>query len=573
MLLSRQTTYRRRSARTVWVGQIAVGGNYPIRVQSMTTSDTKDTASLIPEIERLVEAGCEIVRVTVPTQADCDNLPNIRTELKKRKIKVPLAADIHFTPSIAMQVVPYVEKVRINPGNFVDKKLFKTFEYTDAQYAEELTRIREKFVPLVLKCKEYDVAMRIGANHGSLSDRIMNRYGDTPEGMVESALEFVRICEELDYRNLVLSMKASNVQVMTAAYRLLDERMKKEGMNYPFHLGVTEAGFGDEGRIKSAIGIGALLEDGIGDTIRVSLTEDAVNEVPVAYQLVQKYNALHIHTINHQPSTINHQPSFSASLEYRRRPTKRIMIGGVAHGGNEPVRVWVSVPLSQIKKFAEEYETWRRSPEGKNLPLEGVEVIDDGSGEKIPSFSEIPVIFETENPLLSADSSGGDPSAPVMLRYCPGPLDDPLLSPAVIFGSLLLDGIGDAICLPAANSSLSETMKLAYNILQGARLRISKTEYIACPSCGRTQFDLQSTTRKIQEITSHLKGVKIAVMGCIVNGPGEMADADFGYVGTGQKKISLYVGKECVERNIPEESAVSRLVSLIKVHNRWVEIV
>lgn len=388
--MTTSSLYTRRPTRVVMVGDVGIGGTHPIRVQSMTTSDTKDTASLIPEIERLVEAKCEIVRVTVPTQADCDNLPIIRQELKKRKIHVPIVADIHFTPSIALQVVEHVEKVRINPGNFVDKKLFKTVDYTDAQYQEEVSKLADKFIPLVRRCKELGVAMRIGTNHGSLSDRIMNRFGDTPEGMVESALEFTRIAESEGYHDIVFSMKASNVQVMTAAYRLLAERTKLTGQNYPFHLGVTEAGAGDEGRIKSAIGIGALLLEGLGDTIRVSLTEPAENEIPVAYQ-----------------------------------------------------------------------------------------------------------------------------------------------------------------------------------ILQACRLRMTKTEYISCPSCGRTQFDLQEVTKKIRQVTSHLAGVKIAVMGCIVNGPGEMADADFGYVGTGPGKVSLYVGKNCVERHIPEAEALDKLIHLIKKENMW----
>ncbi len=580
-LSSRLLSYCRRKTRTVFVGQMGVGGHHPIRCQSMTTNDTKNTKAVIQEIEGLVEAGCEIVRVTVPTQADCDNLPNIRSELKKRGLKVPLVADIHFTPSIALKAVEYVEKIRINPGNFVDKKLFKTFEYTDAQYNEELERLREKFLPLVLKCKEYGIAMRIGTNHGSLSDRIMNRFGDTPQGMVESALEFARICEDQGYRDLIFSMKASNVQVMTAAYRLLAQKMAEDNRDYPFHLGVTEAGAGAEGRIKSAIGIGSLLEDGIGDTVRVSLTEDALHEVPVVYQLIQKYNLLNaMDTGRGEVSS----PKINGCGYYCRRKTRRIMVGPMAHGENEPIRVWVQVPSSRMEEFKKEYEIYRQSPQGKNAPLEGVEIIDGDSSQMVPFLGDIPVLFQTENPLLSVSSSkpvyayrclaekleSQSSLDPIMLRYVPGEFDDFLLSPSVILGSLLLDGLGDAICLPL-KSSLSETVGLAYNILQGARLRISKTEYISCPSCGRTQFDLQTTTDKIRRETSHLKGVKIAVMGCIVNGPGEMADADFGYVGTGPKRVSLYVGKECVERNIPEEAALDRLVELIKTHDKWVD--
>lgn len=582
----RPLSYCRRKTRTVYVGPIGVGGNYPIRCQSMTTNDTKNTPAVVDEIAGLVDVGCEIVRVTVPTQADCDNLPNIRQELKKRGLKVPLVADIHFTPSIALKAVEYVEKVRINPGNFVDKKLFKTFEYTDAQYNEELERLREKFLPLVLKCREYGIAMRIGTNHGSLSDRIMNRFGDTPEGMVESALEFARICEDQGYRDLIFSMKASNVQVMTAAYRLLAQKMEESGRDYPFHLGVTEAGAGAEGRIKSAIGIGSLLEDGIGDTVRVSLTEDSVHEVPVVYQLIQKYNWLHAADgfRNHEALSERSGVTKDRALDYSRRKTRRIMVGPIAHGENEPIRVWVQVPSSRMEKFKKEYEIYHQSPEGKNTPLEGVEIIPDDSSESLPSLGDIPVIIQTDNPLLSVSSTSPvyayrrfaeelenqSPLAPIILRYCPGEFDDFLLSPSVILGSLLLDGLGDAISLPL-KSSLSETIELAYNILQGARLRISKTEYISCPSCGRTQFDLQTTTERIRQKTSHLKGVKIAVMGCIVNGPGEMADADFGYVGTGPKKVSLYVGKECVERNIPETAALGKLIGLIKIHDKWVD--
>lgn len=643
-------SHQRRPTRTVWVGQVAIGGNNPIRVQSMTTSDTKDTQNLIPEIEGLVNVGCEIVRVTVPTPADCDNLPNIRAEMKKRGIKVPLVADIHFTPSVAMNVVPHVEKVRINPGNFVDKKKFKVWEYTDEQYNEELERIREKFTPLVLKCKEFDVAMRIGTNHGSLSDRIMNRYGDTPEGMVESALEFVRICGENDYHNLVLSMKASNVRVMIAAYRLLAERMKKEGMNYPFHLGVTEAGEGEEGRIKSAIGIGSLLEEGIGDTIRVSLTEDSIYEVPVAYALVKKYNA----------PLIRSRDGWRKATDYERRKTSKFPIGNHLHGGEEPVRVWVGVPGNSLVDFVSAYESYVKTADGKINALEGIEI--DGeplsktdpknlqqlslsvglkttdpevalrhylSVNKITAVLEkglpesfrawLPVVkkvkekeiamdwcfafpshspdFEAsvlgltslcdregfQNYLFSFDSNSvgdyrrlasilekkGLPT-PIHIRYQERAGEAPLLSSAILLGSLLCDGIGDSVQIDSTQS-LYTKISSAYNILQGSRVRTSKTEYISCPSCGRTQFDLQTTTERIRKQTSHLKGVKIAVMGCVVNGPGEMADADFGYVGTGPKKVSLYVGKECVERNIPEEKAVSSMVALIKTHNRWVD--
>lgn len=648
-------SYKRRPTRVVWVGQIGLGGNYPIRVQSMTTSDTKDTPNLIKEIEGLVTAGCEIVRVTVPTPADAKNLPNIRAEMKKRGIKVPLVADIHFTPSVALEVVPFVEKVRINPGNFADKKLFKVLEYTDQQYAEELERIREKFTPLVLKCKEYGVAMRIGTNHGSLSDRIMNRYGDTPEGMVESALEFLRIAKDLDYNDIVLSMKASNVQVMIEAYRKLAERLKAEGMDYPFHLGVTEAGEGEEGRIKSSIGIGSLLEDGIGDTIRVSLTEDAIFEVPVAFQLVKKYNALHIQELAKKDfSQETKMPDFLAPMAkaYERRKTKKISMGPFAHGNSEPIRLWSALQADEIEEFTKNYENYLKTPNGQMQPLEGIELQGEIKPEKISELKKfklgaslktddpktaqekmdfvdkiVALISETkswspviqnakeknrviewcfaprmqnlkgeiqkvinecqqesfDNYLFSLNSSSMadyrnliqtlgklNCLAPVHLRYQQGVDDSPLLHPAIMLGGLLCDGIGDSVQLDTS-LSFFDNISNAYNIMQGSRVRTSKTEYISCPSCGRTQFDLQTTTEKIRKVTSHLKGVKVAVMGCVVNGPGEMADADFGYVGTGPKKISLYVGQECVERNIKEEEAVERLIALIKKYNMWVD--
>jgi len=673
----RALQYKRRKSRTVSVGQVGVGGMNPIRVQSMCTSDTKDTVKVVSEIRGLVEAGCEIVRVTVPTQADCDNLPNIRAAMKKEGLKVPLVADIHFTPSIAMKAVEYVEKVRINPGNFVDKKLFKVVEYTDQQYQEELQRLHEKFLPLVLKCKEYGIAMRIGTNHGSLSDRIMNRFGDSPEGMVESALEFARICEDQGFRDIIFSMKASNVQVMTAAYRLLAQRLVELGSDYPFHLGVTEAGAGQEGRVKSAAGIGALLEDGIGDTIRVSLTEDAVYEVPVAYQIAQAYNLRHCLNqglasppptgqagLEPPPQRLLSQAGYfvprsqqNDSPTSRRRPTPVFNIGSHPHGFTEPVRVWLGVQRSDTNSIQE----YIKSRAASDQPLEGVEVdavigqsaveeltsvikpntslairvrsaaevsqfafyadklvavvspsddlkpwaaldssllkdkafewrlnIGDASTvstEWVRSLEKITMSWPVSGKLFSIDSGNGvyanrslaqildeiSSQAHHHLYYRRQKNEAPLLASSTTLGALLMDGIGESIQFELENEKLDETVSLAYNILQGVRLRVSKTEYISCPSCGRTLFDLQTTTDKVRQSTSHLKGVKIAVMGCIVNGPGEMADADFGYVGTGPKKISLYVGKECVERNLPEEVAVMKLVELIKKNGRWVE--
>lgn len=672
--------YRRRKTRTVWVGGIAVGCGYPIRIQSMTTSDTKDTQKVVDEIQGLVDMGCEIVRVTVPTQADCDNLPNIRAELKKRGMKVPLVADIHFTPTVAMKAAEYVEKVRINPGNFVDKKLFKVLEYTDAQYNAEVERIREKFTPLVLKCKEYGIAMRIGTNHGSLSDRIMNRYGDTPQGMVESALEFVRICRDHNYHNLILSMKASHVQVMMAAYRLLDKKMEEEGMNYPFHLGVTEAGEGEEGRVKSSIGIGTLLRDGLGDTIRVSLTEDSIHEIPVAYELMREPNSHVILSVSEESHLYQRDPSarpfgalpqddkiqFKSSdliLNYERRTTKEIS-SSYSHGGVNPVRVWASYEADHFEKFKTEYQIYLGDRKGIDRPLEGLEIKASEASEISPwldylngvhqkgGFRVRPLVaVQTSNPSLAHELKGIDKIVAVVcnannvnqwkdflsnntpwlewnldlnhaeneslnqiveaiknlyphhespacfslqspeviydyrcltrlldekkwdsliqLRCMIKKGESVILSAATLLGSLLTDGLGDGFVL--SEGSLAERLSLAYNILQGARLRMSQTEYISCPSCGRTLFDLQTTTDRIRQKTDHLKGVKIAVMGCIVNGPGEMADADFGYVGTGIKKISLYVGKECVERNIPEEEAVDRLIGLIKSHHQWID--
>ncbi|MBX7147634.1 (E)-4-hydroxy-3-methylbut-2-enyl-diphosphate synthase [bacterium] len=626
-------SYNRRKTHPVWVGGIAVGGSFPIRVQSMCTSDTKNTEAVIREMEGLVQAGCEIIRVTVPTQADCDNLPNIRAAMKARGIKVPLVADIHFTPSIAMQVVEYVDKVRINPGNFVDKKLFKSKEYTDDEYAAELTRIREKFVPLVLKCQEHNVAMRIGTNHGSLSDRIMNRYGDTPLGMVESALEFLRIAEELNYRQIILSMKASNVQVMTEAYRLLASRLDQLGWHYPLHLGVTEAGEGEDGRIKSAIGIGSLLEDGLGDTIRVSLTEDSIYEVPVAYGLVQKYNNL-FHDKN--------DGVFKGDdFHYARRSSSESVVGALGLGSHHPIRVAIAFDASNKEKFEKEYQDYLYDRSGLEMPLEiiewqaddktnpqdlvslinrfhttggfrtkpelalvtsCVELIKQAKGFSkivwlgLDHLTEVKELCKKQNLFLEVRLQESQISNAASLGVSSISLDtknsvyayrklasllgqtlinitlssSSLLSLSISGGCLLNDGIGDSICL-SGFGDISSTVRLSYNILQGARLRITKTEYISCPSCGRTLFDLQTTTDKIRQVTNHLKGVKIAVMGCIVNGPGEMADADFGYVGTGPKKVSLYVGKDCVERNIPEEEAVGSLVNLIKKHGRWVE--
>ncbi len=628
--------YTRRPTRTVFVGDIGVGGNHPIRIQSMLVSDTKDTTAVVREIEDLVNAGCEIVRLTVPTKADCANLVNIRQALKEKNIRVPLVADIHFTPSIALDVVEFVEKVRINPGNFVDKKLFKVEEYTDAEYAAEVSHLKEKFIPLVEKCKAHGVAMRIGTNHGSLSDRIMNRYGDTPEGMVESALEFLRIAAELNYHDIILSMKASNTQVMVTAYRLLAKRLDELGQNYPFHLGVTEAGDSEDGRIKSAVGIGTLLEEGIGDTIRVSLTEDSVHEIPVAGMLAAPYN-LHFY------AGMNSVEGRKSKVE-SQNPVRNTERG--------PVRVWTTLDKKEgfesflraqnadmqfegieipLALYSDEYAAYLTA---QNFPLA---VISERAGNLVECAKADKWVLQINTPpvandvlknlavkalaagktvelswrddvvlgdnfsatltaladtlgnntlnefVMSVDSTYAGQHYRVLahtlnklgiksklhLRYRERELP-PLIDASVQLGSLLLDGYGDSIQIDT-HAAYKERLNLSYSLLQACRVRISKTEFIACPSCGRTLFDLQEVTAKIKAKTSHLKGVKIAIMGCIVNGPGEMADADFGYVGTGTGKISLYVGKDCVKRNLPEDNALDELIGLIRKYGRWVE--
>lgn len=690
-------TYRRRPSRVVHIGDVALGGHYPIRVQSMTISDTMDTAATVDETIQLVEAGCELVRITAPSLNEAENLRHIKAKLHQRGVHVPLIADIHFTPNAALKAVEYVDKVRINPGNYVDKKKFAVRDYTDREYEAELERIAQRFKPLVLKAKQYGVAMRIGTNHGSLSDRIMNRFGDTPEGMVASALEFVRICEYDDYHDIVLSMKASNPLVMMQAYRLLVARMNELGMDYPLHLGVTEAGDGEEGRVKSAIGIGALLEDGIGDTIRVSLTEDSVHEIPAAMALVKPYNDRRAAQPDVRP-LLTRLPSANLPTPiesrdpyaYKRRHSTEISIGNIGVGGEQPVRVELAttVPVADIDSTIEQIHALI-TPAQTNAPvcemvrlhatsaadLDAVTQIGkrlQHKGLTVPLSLSLPAALYLESPRPSSDMTSGiakivtapDPNLsesawqaqveqiiaaaqqdaaviewalsvdtiPSFLRAIhgvtlagiartacrlgqqtqttyphalmfsldtlqpiyayrflaaqldqeglPAPLHlkSPLLKgrEATLFqssvglGALLSDGLGDSLQIVSDLSPLDAT-RLSYNILQAARLRMSKTEFISCPSCGRTLFDLQTTTERIKSRMSHLKDVKIAIMGCIVNGPGEMADADFGYVGAGPGKISLYVGKECVARNIPDTEADERLVQLIKTHGKWVD--
>lgn len=575
----------RRKTRTAQVGPVGIGGDNPIRVQSMLTSDTRDAEACIKESIDLIEAGCEIVRVTAQTRKIAENLEAIVAGIRANGPDTPIVADIHFKPDAAMEAVKWVEKVRVNPGNYADKKKFAVLEYTDEEYAAELQRIDDAFSPLVEEAKKRGVAMRIGTNHGSLSDRIMNRFGDTPLGMVESALEFARIARKHDFQDFVFSMKASNPKVMIEAYRLLVARLGEEGedWNYPIHLGVTEAGDGEDGRIKSAIGIGSLLADGIGDTIRVSLTEDAIYEIPVARALVdiiEETRAAH--------------PESNAGLSwdevswdpfsYERRASEPLEVMGIDLGGSETIRVFttqekwnaVAHKLAQMGDFQPEIV----------LEQSGVEAIDPRDETAISRIngSESPVLVTVANgldlPVIQAFrllASRLESRHPILLKDTLAPSENPdadftrtLLIASMNIGSLLCDGIGDAI-LVQGEQAPGQSLRLSYNILQAAGSRIFKTDYVACPSCGRTLFNLQTTTQKIREATGHLKGVRIAVMGCIVNGPGEMADADFGYVGGAPGKINLYVGKEPVKFNIPEDEAVDRLIDLIREHDRWID--
>ena len=653
----------RRATREVRVGDVGIGGDNPIRVQSMTTTDTRDTKATADQAERLAAAGCEIVRITAPSITDAENLRAIRQELHQRGVKVPLVADIHFTPNAAMVAAEIVEKVRVNPGNYADKKKFAVLEYTDAAYAEEIERVAERFRPLVRRMKETGAALRIGTNHGSLSDRIMNRFGDTPLGMVESALEFLDVCEDEGYRNVVFSMKASNAQVAIQAYRLLAARLEERSPGepgYPFHVGVTEAGDGEDGRIKSAIGIGALLEDGIGDTIRVSLTEEPVKEIPVASALARRAEG-RWPAPDTAPVATPDAPFCADPYEHARRSTQPSP-DPLPIGGEEPVRVeidlgrvpeepdalaarvstslallgdltceglrvevkapdeaarvralrdelvalGVEVPLVVVGPLALAFED--STPGRLALPVGGgaPDALSDAvrtvtrRGQPLElcltgEVGELPAqVRAAQAALLASDAldsvvsvasprlthaarivaatlaEAGAPRTPILLRARPTDPARALLDAAVDLGAPLCDGIGDAVCVPAESlGGIEAAVDVAYRILQGARLRTTRTEYISCPSCGRTLFDLEETTARIKERTDHLKGVKIAVMGCIVNGPGEMADADFGYVGSGVGQVTLYVGKEVVERSVPEDVAPDRLVELIRANGMW----
>lgn len=651
------TRYSRYKTRVVHIGDIPLGGDYPIRIQSMTITDTMDTKATVEQTIRMVGSGCDYVRITAPSILEAKNLENIKKELRQRGYNVPLIADIHFTPNAAETAARIVEKVRVNPGNYIDRKKFNIIEYTDKQYEEEVDRIRQRFTPLVKICKEYGTAMRIGTNHGSLSDRIMSRYGDTPLGMVESALEFVRICEEQDYREIVLSMKASNPQVMVQAYRLLVMKMEEEGMNYPTHIGVTEAGGGEDGRIKSAVGIGTLLEDGIGDTVRVSLTEDPEFEAPVAIELVDRYKDRENHKEIIPVTEVPVDP-----LVYKRRDTFEIMNIG---GSNVPVVVsdfsairnitpdklssigyiydpgtdkWImmdaaadfiftgdeniSFGLPGNLKVLRNYETWRKDKRGypvmnrsdyqsedeKSNEINFVKLelddINQSLLEELKKDKTAVVLLTTSNKHGMAEQRrtffelmNNDVQNPVIIKrsYDKVDIDRLRLYASTDFGALLIDGLGDGIWAEATGTPDNKDIepdshnkyvrsfvntaekdektinRTLFGILQAARVRISKTEYIACPSCGRTLFDLQVTTDMIRKRTEHLKGVKIAVMGCIVNGPGEMADADYGYVGSGVGKITLYRKKEIVKRNVPAAKAVDELIELIKSDNNWIE--
>lgn len=576
--------YERRKTREVVVGDpknggVVIGGDNPVVVQSMLTCDTMDTATCVEQTLELVAVGCQIVRITAPTVKDAANLENIVAELRKRGCNVPIVADIHFKPEAAMEAAKWVEKVRINPGNYADSKKFAVKEYTDDQYDSELVRIEEKFSPLVKLCKGLGRAIRIGTNHGSLSDRIMNRYGDTPLGMVESALEFARIARKNDFHNFVFSMKSSNPKVMIECYRLLVSRLSELGpdWNYPIHLGVTEAGEGEDGRIKSAIGIGSLLADGLGDTIRVSLTEDSPREIPVCRDLIAQVPLLANRVTPVQEIALSYDP-----FSYKRRETPEIELApGILCGAEQTVRVvvtqatWDKVaprlrPKDDVKPEAiyEDLNVYEVDPTIDfkiNCETQLVTVKD---GVQLPTITAFRLLASKlhrlglNNPILIKDCTSFEPT--------PLSPDVALLRASVVIGSLLADGIGDAI-LVRGESGAGQSLRLAFNILQAAGCRSFKTDYVACPSCGRTLFNLQTVTARIKERTQHLKGVKIAIMGCIVNGPGEMADADFGYVGGAPGKINLYVGKKAIKFNIPETEAVERLVDLIREHGKWVE--
>ena len=605
--------YHRRKTREVVIGDparggVIIGGGHPVVKQSMLTCDTMDTAESVKQTLDLVAVGCQLVRITAPTVKDAANLQNIVAELHKRGCFVPIVADIHFKPEAAMEAVKWVEVVRVNPGNYADSKKFATKEYTDEQYTAELKRIEEKFTPLVLECIRLKRCLRIGTNHGSLSDRIMNRYGDTPLGMVESALEFARICRKHDFHNFKFSLKSSNPKVMIECYRLLVARLEQEGQdwNYPIHLGVTEAGEGEDGRIKSAIGIGSLLCDGLGDTIRVSLTEDSPREIEVCTDLLAQISLLTLSEgrVSRAPNSNGEKSLGLAELappnsfpfdpfHFERRVTPEIELGENSKcGGEQLIRVvvtratWDKVahkirPKDDVKPEAiyEDLNIAEIDPT-KDFDINcETQLVTVKDGINLPAITAFRLLaaklkqLGRNNPILLKDCLVGVQPSGRPDRLKPELQLEPkiaLLRASVVIGSLLADGIGDAVLI-RGEAGGGQSLRLAYNILQAAGCRSFKTDYVACPSCGRTLFNLQTVTARIKARTDHLKGVKIAIMGCIVNGPGEMADADFGYVGGAPGKINLYVSKQAIKFNIPEAEAVDRLVDLIKEHNKWVE--
>ena len=627
------SNYTRFKTIEVKVGPIAISGKNPIHIQSMTTANTMNTSATVDESIRMIDAGCKLVRITAPSKKDAENLANIKNELRLKGYKTPLVADIHYTPNAAEIAAKIVEKVRINPGNYADKKKFEEIDYTDESYNNELLRIEEKFTPLVQICKQNNTSMRIGTNHGSLSDRILSRYGDTPKGMVESALEFIRICRKHDYHNIVISMKASNTRVMVYAYRLLVNEMIKEGMKYPLHLGVTEAGEGEDGRIKSAVGIGTLLSEGIGDTIRVSLTEAPEHEMPVAQKILDHFKNIHNHkkiaeTKQHQIDYFQYEkrktfqvenignknvPIVISDLSNRKKITQASFFS-LGYRYSVPLDKWhisemasdfiyigeneINFEIPGTLRIISNYSSWMKHKKG--FPIFNLKEY-----EKIKDFSEtlnflkiydheitpslIDILKNNKSLVIFLESENINCIA-AMRKFFFELMEEKIENPIIIsrkyefnddeqiqisasidIGSLLIDGLGDGICISSNNCSNKMLNSISFGILQASRTRISKTEYISCPSCGRTLFDLQETTAKIRKVTDHLKGVKIGIMGCIVNGPGEMADADYGYVGTGPGKITLYKEKTVVKKNVPESEAVDALIDLIKENGDWVD--
>ncbi|MGZ4068271.1 MAG: (E)-4-hydroxy-3-methylbut-2-enyl-diphosphate synthase [Bacteroidia bacterium] len=631
------TEYSRFLTREVKVGDLGIGGTNPIRLQSMTTTDTMDTLATVEQSIRMIEAGCELVRITAPSLNEAKNLEEIKKQLKARGYNTPICADIHFTPNAAEWAARIIEKVRVNPGNYADKKKFEQIDYTESAYQAELERIRERFTPLVKICKEYGTAMRIGTNHGSLSDRILSHYGDTPLGMVESAFEFLRICEENNYYNIVISMKASNTQVMVEAYRLLVQKMIETNRNYPLHLGVTEAGDGEDGRIKSAVGIGTLLEDGLGDTVRVSLTEEPEFEIPVARSLVERYSG-------RKQALVGTQELLEVDMPYNpyqheRRHTNEVLnVGGknvprVLADFSDKEKITPATFFACGYNYSVQLDKWNLTDLAADYIYAGNNKIDfelpgtlgiiynsdtwkANSGQKqcYPLFcadeyfnsdkrsDKINFVAYDKDSLLKNKNKFDDTVVLVFDAFSENAMQElrsmfvhliqnKITSPVIVkrnfkdlseqdfqlfsstdIGGLLIDGMGDGVWIKQQNCVSPQICNsTAFGILQAARTRISKTEYISCPSCGRTLFDLQETTAKIRSVTDHLKGIKIGIMGCIVNGPGEMADADYGYVGTGPGKISLYKGKEVIKKNVPTEKAVDELINLIRENGDWVE--